>query len=308
MNLNILKYVIAVSEEKSITKASQKLYVAQPSLSQSLRALEEDLGTLLFDRSKSPLQPTAAGEIYINWARDVLISEQIMRNKLSDILSNRQNKLIIGLTPQRNKSIIPTVLHEFYAATTDCSIILKERVSAELEALMEQNSIDLLIDQPNADIARYESVPILNETVLITAPESYVFKIIRPGKYPTISIKELANKPFILLSGNKYIEDTFRELFRHMGQSPSIVLECLSPQVAHTMVSLNTGITLIPEYNIVNSALSNVRYYTLDEYPLSRIVAVTYRKDRPLAEEAAVLISILQEQCAAAVYSDNKNG
>ncbi len=68
MNLNVLRYIIAVYEEKNMTRAAQKLYVAQPSLSQGIRSLERDLGVELFDRSTNPLN-NLAGEIFISWAK-----------------------------------------------------------------------------------------------------------------------------------------------------------------------------------------------------------------------------------------------
>ena len=75
MNWNTLRYVVEIAEQKSFSKAARKLYLAQPSLSQSIRALEQELGTPLFDRTRSPLGLTYAGELFTKWAKESLRSQ-----------------------------------------------------------------------------------------------------------------------------------------------------------------------------------------------------------------------------------------
>ena len=69
MNLSTLHYVVKINERQNITKAASDLYISQSALSQNLQAAEKELGTLLFDRTRSPLQPTDAGKIFIDWAK-----------------------------------------------------------------------------------------------------------------------------------------------------------------------------------------------------------------------------------------------
>ncbi len=298
MNINILRYVVAVHEEKNMTKAAKKLYVAQPSLSQSIRALETELGVQLFDRGKTPLETTYAGEIFVGWAGAVLTSEQKMRSRISDVVANRQRKLIIGASPQRDMQTISHVLQKFYASTTGCTVVLKEYDSKELEQLLKQDVIDLMLDEVTLDVSNFESIPVVSERVLLAAPEPYTFNIIEEGEYPSISISELADKPVVLLSMNKYYMDSLYDIYKRIKTTPSIVFECQNLQVAHSMVSIKVGVTLLPEYSINNNHLPNVRYYTLHECPLTRSVGIMFRKDRALSKDAEVFISILKETCS----------
>ena len=216
MNINILRYVIAVHEEKSMTKAAKKLFVAQPSLSQSIRALEAELGVQLFDRSKTPIETTYAGEIFVNWAGTVLLSERRMLSRISDIVSSRQRKLVIGISSQRNIQSLSKILQRFYAFTTDCTIVLKESDLNELEQLLEQDVIDLMVDEVSSDSSNFISIPIISERVLLAAPESYVFNIIQQGEYPSISISELAEKPVVFQSSNKHFSDTLYDIYKRI--------------------------------------------------------------------------------------------
>lgn len=305
MNTNILRYVMAVHDEKSMTKAAKKLFVAQPSLSQSIRALEAELGVQLFDRRKTPIETTYAGEIFVNWAATVLVSERRMRSRIADIVSNRQRKLIIGVSSQRNMQTLSTILQRFYAVTTDCSIVIKECELNELEQLLEQDVIDIMVDEVCPDSSNFISIPIVRERVLLAAPDSYVFNIVEEGEYPSISISELADKPVVFLSLSKRFSDTLYDIYKRINATPYIVFECQNLLVAHSMVSINVGITLMPEYSINNSHLQNVKYYTLHECPITRTIGVTYRKDRAISKDAAVLISVIKEMCGGLTGSDN---
>lgn len=95
MNFNKLRYVIVVAEERSITKAAKKLYISQPSLSQCIRSIEEDLGVDLFIRVKSSISLTQAGEAYIEWAKATLESAKQLQSRLEKIKAGVTRQLDI---------------------------------------------------------------------------------------------------------------------------------------------------------------------------------------------------------------------
>ena len=107
MNLSTLHYVVKINERQNITKAASDLYISQSALSQNLQAAEKELGTLLFDRTRSPLQPTDAGKIFIDWAKRVINSETEMRHRICDITKIPNRTLRIGLSPQKSIHIFP---------------------------------------------------------------------------------------------------------------------------------------------------------------------------------------------------------
>lgn len=84
MNTNQLKYVVTVADEMSFSRAAQKLYISQPSLSQSIQLLEKELGVLIF--SRKPLKLTYAGEIFIDWAKKVLSSGTQIKQRIAHSL------------------------------------------------------------------------------------------------------------------------------------------------------------------------------------------------------------------------------
>ena len=103
MNWNQLQYVITIAEEKSITKAAQKLYISQPSLSLSIQALEKETGIPLFERNRGEMKLTYAGSLFYEWAISTLHSHTQLEWKLGDIVSGSRTLIRLGLSPHRSE-------------------------------------------------------------------------------------------------------------------------------------------------------------------------------------------------------------
>lgn len=297
MNLNILKYVIAVDEEKSFTKAAQKLYVSQPSLSQSIQTIEKQMGVLLFHREKTPLELTAAGVIFLEWAKITLHSEEKMLARISAISGGRLRKLAIGVSPYINKNIILDAVKTFCNQIKNCTLVIYEQPYKELLNMLDDGKIDLIADMPQSDIIQYTSIHITKERILIAASKDFRFDVNRQGEYPSILLSEIFDKPFIVLDQSMYLGATLRSIFTQYDVIPNIVIECQSTEAAHIMVTSKIGISLIPELYIKNKNKSDdINYYIIEDMPLSREIAVVYRNDRHLSEDERVFTNILQNQ------------
>lgn len=296
MNLNILRYVIAVNEENNFTKAAKKLYIAQPSLSQSIGALEKQLGVLLFDREETPIKPTAAGEIFLEWARIMLRSEDKMLTRISAISGGSQRKLIIGASPYRSKSIFLEAVKSFYEKINNCTVVIFEKPYRELLNILDEGKIDLIADMPQSDIIQYTSIHIAKEQIFIAADKKYEFNIIEDGEYPSIMLSDILEKPFIMIDNSMYLGAMARSIFTKCDAVPNIVMECQSIETAHIMVTSKIGISLIPEMYIKYITKSpDINYYIIADMPLSREIAVVYRNDRHLSDDGRIFTEILQK-------------
>lgn len=297
MNLNILRYVIAVDEEKSFTKAAQKLYVSQPSLSQSIQTLEKQMGVLLFHREKTPLELTAAGEIFLEWAKIMLHSEEKMLTRISAISGGSQRKLSIGASPYISKNIFLDAVRIFYEQIKNCTLVIYEQPYKELLNMLDDGKIDLIADMPQSDTIQYTSIHITKERIFIAADKKFMFGIVRDGEYPSVLLSDILDKPFIILDQSMYLGATLRSIFTQYDVIPNIVIECQSTEMAHIMVTSKIGISLIPEMYIKNiSKSADINYYIIEDMPLSREIAVVYRNDRHLSEDERVFTNILRNQ------------
>jgi len=104
MDFHQLEYVMAIAEEKSFSKAAKKLYISQPSLSQYIMRLEEQIGIKIFDRTTNPLILTFAGEKYLEAAKNILILNNQLKRVLVDIADSKKGRLTIGIPVSRNRN------------------------------------------------------------------------------------------------------------------------------------------------------------------------------------------------------------
>ena len=107
MNINQMKYVVVLAEEKSFTKAAKKLFISQPSLSKSIKLLEEELATELFERPT--LKLTYSGEIFVRKVRNILKDIENVKVQISDITKEMKSHLIVGVPSHRCYYFIPKI-------------------------------------------------------------------------------------------------------------------------------------------------------------------------------------------------------
>ena len=157
MNWNQLQYVITIAEEKSITKAAQKLYISQPSLSLSIQALEKETGIPLFERNRGEMKLTYAGSLFYEWAISTLHSHTQLEWKLGDIVSGSRTLIRLGLSPHRSERLLAPVLERFYSMYENCDIQIIEQPTYILRQMLEEDKLDLILDISSPDTINYES-------------------------------------------------------------------------------------------------------------------------------------------------------
>ncbi len=291
MNLNQLNYVITIAEEKNFSKASYKLYISQPSLSQSIQFLEKELGVKLFERK--PFGLTPAGKVFVEWAKNVLSSEKEMSQKLSDIASNDLSSLTIGVSPYRCSYLLPNVISEFKKIYPNCKITLEEHPTDVLKSLLEEDKIDLLIDTPHPDDFVYTSISVLKEAILIGIPIEWEIDYKKTDTYPEIDLSLLKNKPFIMLTENQLIGKVGRKLCVQNGFVPDILLECHNIETLYSFIKKGMGASFIPElFAKAVECDKTMKCYKIKNSMPERDLAIVYSKNKYLPKAAKDFIKI----------------
>lgn len=245
MNWNTLRYVVEIAEQKSFSKAARKLYLAQPSLSQSIRALEQELGTPLFDRTRSPLGLTYAGELFTKWAKESLRSQEQTVRRIADVAEGVCTRLVVGVSFSRSAYLFPGVMAQFRRERPNCSVILVEQPTS---LLSQEDNLDLLIDVPHDESLLDTSVLLTEERLLLAVPPNLAGSV-QPsgGDFSAVSLADFSDQPFVLLSEDQMLRHVCFSLCAQEGFVPQIALECRSLQTAHAMAEAGVGVTLVPE-------------------------------------------------------------
>ena len=298
MEIRQLRYMLTVAEERSFSRAAEKLYIAQPHLSQYIKKLEMQIGVKLFDRSQTPLALTAAGEQFALKARQLLQLGDNLLQQMHDYSEEKTGRLALGISPVRSAFILPLVLPAFRARFPHVELSLYEGTSSNLEDWMNQGVTDLtILSLPiNSDTFSYEIL--MEEKFLIVAPPGHPIAV-RPGTNESplpLQLAELKNEPFILLQQGQALRRIADSLFLQAGYQPHIVLETRSYQAAHNLASIGMGFTFsTPSISSLNSNPAKpVRLFTAEPAFIRRL-AVVYRRGKYLTQYEQAFIQLTKE-------------
>ncbi len=194
MNTNQLKYVVTIAEELNITKAAKRLFVSQSSLSQAIKNIEQELKIKLFETNVTPLKLTYAGEVYVAWAKKTLASQEDIMEKLEEISTNSDIRIIVGVASHRSISILPQVIKDFKQEFPHSFIVIKEYPTPILHKMLEKEELDLLLDVSNSDIVSYSSELLKEEEIYLDIPKNL------KTKGEKINLSDLKDCDFILVS------------------------------------------------------------------------------------------------------------
>lgn len=252
MNDRELMYVKTIAETKSISKAAQKLFIAQPSLSQAIQRIEDDLGTKLFIRKHDGISLTMAGEKYYLAATEILNIYEDYKNEVTYINDLKRGRVTIGITVYMGTHLIPKLLPKFMEDFPNIEIYIKELDSFNMEKALLDGTIDFAVMHTHP---LKNSEP-LNHEVLYKDPFMIVTKKDHPlSKYAkkvpesnhlSVDLKLFKDERFIMLRKDRRIRQVCDIIFHREGINPTTCLTLQSYESARRLASTGYGITMIP--------------------------------------------------------------
>ena len=145
MEIRDLEYFIAIAEEKSISKAAGRLYMAQSSLSQFLSSYEANLGYPLFIRTASGVRLTEAGKLLLDFAYQSAAAYHRVQDQMQDIANLKGGHVILGISSFRGSYLLPPVLKVFRSKYPDIHVRIEEQNSLALEQMLLTGEIDVAL-------------------------------------------------------------------------------------------------------------------------------------------------------------------
>lgn len=289
MNLKRLGYFVTIVEEKQITKAANKLHMAQPPLSQQLKLLEEDLGVLLFDRIGRRLELTESGRVLYEKSKILLSQYEESFTEVREVAKGMSGVLSIG-SVKSCFSYIPERLKFFREQYPEIRFTLKEGDTSRMTAYLKKREIEVAIVRLPLELEEFSSI--------LLPPDSFVLVASKKWRHnETITMKELEGLPLMMLhrvSGVGLYELVISECRNH-GFEPTIICECPDADMLLSLVHKEVGYAILPKSTVYNRFVKDLQVIEIVDCGVKSEAAVIWLKNRYLSQSTTRFLETFQK-------------
>lgn len=297
MNIKQFRYVFVLAHEGTFSRASSVLNISQPSLSQYIKKIENQLGMPIFERTGGDVRLTDAGKIYIEVGRQIFDLEHQMEVRLSDIRQEKSGSIVIGAAPFRSAGMMPIIVKAFQTKYPGFHLIIDERGTTELLDGAEHGEFDLcLVTLPvNEHLFQYEKI--MEEEIILAVPPDYPSfetKAVVGRKYKSIDARQIDGKSFVMVQETQVMQRALNNLCidYNLKLKKAAVVKALESQIS--MVRAGVGLALVPVGIERFCPPGEVQFYSFQQELPRREVVVMWPKDRKLSRATRALIDIMK--------------
>lgn len=288
MQLNQLRYMVCVAEERRFTRAAARLHVAQPSVSSAVAALEHELGAVLFHRDRAEVSLTGAGEVFLPWARQVLADCEAGTAAVRDLLGLRRGSLALGSTPSLTTNLLPPVLAAFHANHPGLDLTLHEAGSQDLVDRLEQGEMDLAVVILPVDRPWVETTELKQEELVLAVHRGHPL-----ARRRSVRVADLEQIPLVMFKDGYDLREATLDACRNAGFSPTLVMQGLEMDGALALSAAGVGAAVVPESVVYEDGpLVAVRFRN---GVLRRTIGLASRRDRPFSPAAHAFVGALRD-------------
>ena len=329
MRISQMKHVLAVVEHGTFSTAAKKLFISQPSLSESIINLERSLGVILFDRSSYPVRLTPAGELYVKTASQIIDLGKSLQRELGDIGERPQGRLSVGSSQFVTTYIMAHILTSLREKFPKIQVSLVENLGKEREEATLKGTIDLFFTTSLERSEQLEYVTAMHERILLALPpmhplnlpdararqEQIILPAIKARRYPLESMPEEQDFPhidlgslrddnFVMLRSSLTLHKLALKMCRECGFTPNILLESQSIDATRSMAIAGLGCSFIPETLIrYSDYFRHPIYYQIHPFLPVRTLEIAFRKNRYRSRAMQEFIKTTHEVLSAPVVS-----
>ena len=303
--------VYTIAKEQSFSKASQKLFIAQPSLSAMIKKLEEEIGFPLFDRSCKPVQLTEAGQAYLHATEQIMDVERTYSEYIMALNKLETGELRIGSNQLLSTLVLPQYISTFLQSHPNIHLTLMDANSTSLENAISDGSLDLVIDNSLLSQDVFEQGYLATEHLLLAVPSNFKendlclpyrlsYESILQNHYPCtvqpVPLSFFSNTPFVLMNRDNDIRKQANAIFQETHFNPRVLFELDRLTTLYTYVSYGIGATLVSDTlirNIKENTMPDIAFYMLPSSHNTRNIYVSYKKNKFCTKSMATFMDLL---------------
>jgi LysR family hydrogen peroxide-inducible transcriptional activator len=289
VQLHQLRYVLAVAEHGSFSKAAEQLFLSQPALSVQVRKLERELGVALFERLGRRVVLTSAGEAFAGHVRSALAQLDQARRSAEDEGHMRTGRVAVGALPSVAARLLPRILADFQAAHPRVEVRLIEHdVPVELERMVAEGALDLaVVRKPRArvDLA---ARTVIREPMVALLPARH-----RLAGAAEVRCVDLADERFVAMGSGSGLRALFDAAWERAGLVPDVAVETTQLATLWGMVDSGVGLAMVPRLASRGTAPSRGIAIVPVAGAAHRELVVVWRDGGPLPPAPAAFLADL---------------
>ena len=287
MDFDQIETFLEVARLSSFSRAAEKRLRTQPAISSQIRALEEEVGARLLDRSGGKVSITAPGKLFQKFAEEMLEARKAMLTAIAETERVPRGEIVVGANEGTCLHILPEVFAEFKKQYPDVAVNITRSDYAKILESVIDNSVDFGVVSLPVNDPRLTVVLIHRDELVIIAPPQHPL-----AKMKSATISETAEFPLIVPKAG-HTRDALENLFHERRLKPRYTMELDSSELLKRFVAADAGVGFIARSNVQE----DVRARALAAIPISdaqvrRDLALVFRKDKALSRAALAFIDI----------------
>lgn len=281
-----MRYIMEIAQDRSFSKAAERLYMTQPALSIAVKRVENTLGAEIFDRSRHPLELTEAGQVYLDAARRIRDLEHELAAQVEDLRNLQTGTLHLGGTHYLNNYILAPVLAGFTKKYPRVQLLVTEDSSVGLVSALKRNAVDFILSCDPELLQSFQHRPAFYDHILLAVHQEITIdpdlegaalsaSDIMAGRHTgstsqCVSLAHFRDLEFILLQSGNNLYDRSLAMFDQAGFVPKIKLTLAQMVTTYRFANNGLGAVFISD-RLVRSPESNLRFFRLDSELTSRL-------------------------------------
>lgn len=294
IDIKHLEYFVEVARQKSFSKAAAICHVSQSAISKTVKDLETELGTSLFNRTSKYVQLTDTGVIFLEQAQQVVVMFNNLTTAFNNKIKMEKGKLSIGLLPITSSTIFAELLGEFKKKYPQIEISLAEYGSKKVALAIQDGTLDTGVICIVPDNHYFDSLAFSKDPLCVIVSSQNPI-----SQLPSIALASLANESFVLYSKDFSLHDEIINQCRNVGFSPNVIFETSQLELMTQMVSANLGIAFLPSAVCKELDSNRIVSVTLTQPQIIHNMSIVWKRGRSMSHAARLWIQFAERLFAS---------
>ncbi len=313
MDIKEYRYIAEIAKQGGISKAANALFISQPSLSLYLKNLEQRLGMELFETSSGSARPTAAGQVYLEHAQQILGIDNALMEALDGIKRRQVGVVRLGITGTRSTYIVPALLKCCRETHPGIEVRISENNTAELEErLFRKRDLDIILTNEPFHSHHLSSQLIFQEEVLLAIPKLFLKDVplvySEKSPIPWVDLGRLKDMPFTLLKSGQRLRQMADLFFSSYSFQPKVTLETQRVETALAMTRNELSACFIYDSLYTNYCEDNIQVCRVGKEPIYLRFVAAYASESlsypPIQAILETIVSVVPQKHVSRIKTE----